>query len=265
MTRRTFALLASAASVTSVVRGAESAKDRGRQLADKVILALGGDAFRNMRTRTEIGRAYSFYRDQLSGLAVARIYTKYEKPDEGSGLREVQRQVFGKKLDDAVLFKADDAYEVTYRGAKPLPDDRVKQFRESTLHDVFYILKERMMEPGVEFEAAGSDVIENQSVQSLDIFDSENRQVRVWLNATSLLPIKQRFRRWDPTVNDWREEVTRFSKYREVTNGVMWPYATDRERDTEKIFEMYSEQVKIDEQLPDSMFELPNGIKILKK
>ena len=46
-----------------------------------MIYALGGDAFRNMRTRTETGRAYSFYREQLSGLSVARIYTKYLAPD----------------------------------------------------------------------------------------------------------------------------------------------------------------------------------------
>ena len=45
----------------------------------------------------------------------------------------------------------------------------------------------------------------------------------------------------------------------------MWPHATARERDTEKISEMRSEHVTVNDSLPDSMFELPNGIKILKK
>ena len=85
------------------------------------------------------------------------------------------------------------------------------------------------------------------------------------MNSDTFLPSKQRFYRWDPIINDRREEVTRYSKYRDAGNGVMWPYATERERDTEKIFELYSEKVTVDDQLPDSMFELPNGIKILKK
>ena len=45
----------------------------------------------------------------------------------------------------------------------------------------------------------------------------------------------------------------------------MWPYATERERDTEKIFQLYSERVTVDDTLPDSLFELPRGITILKK
>jgi hypothetical protein len=269
MTRRSFALSLTGAP-GAVAFGADTTKDRGRQLVDKIIYALGGDAFRNMRTRTEIGRAYSFYREQLTGLSVARIYTRYRNSglaseNDATALHESQRQVFGKKQDDAVIFFPTEAYEVTFRGAKPLADDRVKQFRETTLHDVFYILRARLNEPGVEFEAGEKDVVENQPVQLLDIYDAEDRKTRVWINSDTFLPVKQSFRRWDPVIKDWRDEVTRYSKYREVTNRVMWPFATERERDTEKIFEMYSESVTVDDPLPDSFFQLPNGIKILKK
>jgi hypothetical protein len=264
MTRRTFALSLAGASA-GLAFAAETPKDRGRQLVEKIIDALGGDAFRNMRTRTETGRAYSFYREQLTGLSLARIYTRYQDAGDASGLRESQRQVFGKKQDDAVIFLSTEAYEVTFRGAKPLADDRVKQFRETTLHDVFYVLRERVHEPGVEFEADEKDVIENQPVQILDIYDAEDRKTRAWINSDTFLPVKQSFRRWDPIIKDWRDEVTRYSKYREVTNRVMWPFATERERDTEKIFEMYSEKVTVDDPLADNLFQLPNGIRILKK
>jgi hypothetical protein len=255
MTRRTFALSLAA----STAMAAETAKERGRRLLDKVLAGLGGEAFRNMQTRTEIGRASSFYRDKVTGYSPARIYTKYL--DTG----QLQRQVFGKKLEDAILFAENVAFEVTYRGAKPLADDRFKQYREATLHDVFYILRQRISEPGLEFEGAGIDVIENQPVETLDIFDSENRNVRVWVNSDTFLPVKQRYQRWDATINDRREEITHYSRYRKVGNGVMWPYDTQRERDTEKNFEMFSDHVTVDDPFNDSMFELPNGIRILKK
>lgn len=262
MTRRTFAL-SLAACYPAAVRG-ETALERGRRMIDKAIYGLGGDAFRNMQTRTETGRAYSFYRDRLTGLSVARMYTKYLPHDSGGFIREVQRQAFGKKEDDAVIFTTKEAYEVTYRGAQPLTAERLEQFRNTTLHDIFYILRERIDEPGMQFEAHGPDVVENQPVETVEIYDSENRNVTVWLNADTFLPVKQRFRRWDPAIKDRREEVARYSKYRDIGNGFMWPYATERDRDSEKIFQFYSERVSVNDALKDSLFELPNGVKILK-
>lgn len=261
MTRRQFTGTLLAAPVLR----AQTSKARGKQLCDKIIYALGGDALRFMHTRTETGRAYSFYREELSGLAVARIYTKYLGPESQGAIRMTQRQVFGKKQEDAVLFTTDEAYDVTYRGAKPLQDDRVNQFHETTLQEVFYILRERLDEPGVELEASGADIVENQPVERLEIYDAKDHHVQVWVNSTTFLPVKQRFKRWDPVIKDQREEVTRYSKYREINNGVMWPFETERERDGEKIFQLFSEHVSVDDPLADSMFELPRGIKILKK
>jgi len=247
----------------------ETSLERGRRIVEKTINALGGDAFRNMQTRTEIGRAYSFYHEQLSGLSVARLYTKYLPADDSrSGppeLRLVERQVLGKKQEDAIILTQKEGYEVTFRGAKPLTEDRISQFRESTLHDFLYILRERANEPGLDFEARGADVTENQPVETLDVFDRENRTVTVWINSDSWLPAKQRYYRWDPIIKDRREELTRYSRYREAGNGVMWPHSIARERDTEKIFEMYSEEVKVDQPLAESLFELPRGIKMLSK
>lgn len=260
MTRRVFALSLIAGSLA-----AESPKDRGRRVIDKTIEALGGDAFRGMRTRTEGGRAYSFYREQISGLSVALIYTKYIEPDGKTPVYQLEREVLGKKREDAVIFTTNDAYDVTYRGARPLSDDQINRYRETTLHDTFYILRERLAEPGIEFASAGADVVENQPVEIVDIFDSADRNVRVWINSDTFLPAKQRFYRWDPIINDRHEEVTRYAKYRDAGQGVMWPYSIERERDTEKVYQMFSDHVTINDQLPDSMFELPNGIKMLKR
>ncbi len=89
MTRRTFAL----SLLSAPAFAAETAKEKGKRLIGQVIDGLGGDAFRNMRTRTEYGRASSFYRDQLTGYSVTRIYTKYLDPDAGTGpsLENAQR------------------------------------------------------------------------------------------------------------------------------------------------------------------------------
>jgi hypothetical protein len=133
------------------------------------------------------------------------------------------------------------------------------------LHDVFYILRMRLDEPGFAAEAGGTEVIENQSVEKIDFFDAANRNVTAWFHHTTLLPVRQRFQRFDPLINGKREELTRYSKFRDAGDRVQWPFAIERERDGEKIFQMFSEQVKVGEPLDGKLFELPPGITILKK
>ena len=45
----------------------------------------------------------------------------------------------------------------------------------------------------------------------------------------------------------------------------MWPYNLQRERDGERIFQLYSEQVTINDDLTDSLFTLPLDMKVLER
>jgi len=45
----------------------------------------------------------------------------------------------------------------------------------------------------------------------------------------------------------------------------MWPFTVHRERNGEKIFEMYSDTVVVNQGLKDDLFTLPASMKILPK
>ncbi len=175
------------------------------------------------------------------------------------------RDARGKKQDDVILYTDGTGYEITFRGARPLPDPTIKQFRVATLHNVFYILRQRLDEPGLLFDSRGSDFLDNRPVEIVDITDANNDLVTVYFDQLNKLPLRQLYTRRDPIDNTKLEEVTVYNKYRDVGGGVMWPFAIRRERNGEKIFEMYSESVEINQDLKDSMFTLPPGLKILPK
>ena len=247
----------------AVPLGAETDQQRGKRVVDEAVAALGGDNFLGMTDRVESGRAYSFYREQLSGLSIAKIYTRY-RPVPGAKLQVEEREAFGKKEDASVLFMPDgEGYELTYRGARPLAPDRLERYYDTTMHNVFYILRCRLHEPGLIFESKGSDVIDNMPVEIVDITDSRNETTTVYFHQSTKLPVRQVFYRRDPKTRERDEEMTLFSKYRNI-NGVQWPQAIQRERNGEKIFVMYSDSVEIDKALPDSVFTLPEGVKKLK-
>ena len=241
-------------------------QERGKKLVDEALAALGGKNFLAMQDRVETGRAYSFYRERLSGLSIAKIYTRYLPGAPEPGTLDVrERQAFGKDEESAVLFTGGEGYEITFRGARPLPEDVLARYQDTTLHNIFYILRERLGEPGLVAESRGKDIMDNQPVEILDITDTENRMVTVYFNQNTQLPIRQVFFRRNPVTKDRDEEVTLFSKYRDVGGGVMWPFAIQRERNGEKIFQIYSDSVAINKGLRDDLFTLPANMKILGK
>ncbi len=235
---------------------------RAKKAIDDAVAALGGRRFLAMQDRVESGRAYSFYRDQISGLSIATIYTQYIAPPPGKtgqelGLRE--REVFGKNEEYGyVLFRENGAWEVTYKGPRALEDDRAERYLRTTLNDVLYILRMRLDEPGMSFDWKGSDVVENQPVNIVDIIDSENRVVTVCFGQSSKLPVRQTMVWRDPKTHDRNEEITRYAIYREE-GGVQWPQQIARERNGEKIYQIFSDFVLIDPGLSDAVFAVPTG------
>ena len=247
---------------------AETRQERGKRVVDEALAELGGDRFLAVKNRVEAGRVYSFYREELAGLAVAKIYTRYvslpEKP-KPEFIAVQERQVFGKDERSAILFTGEQGYEITFRGARPLRDEVVERFKMSTVLDVFYILRQRMGETGLIIESQGSDIYLNQPVEIVDITDSDNRVVTVYFHRSTKLPIRQVFYRRDAKTRDRIEEDTEYGKYRDVGGGVLWPYYMLRKRDGERVYQIFSETVSINQELSENLFTLPARIKILKK
>jgi hypothetical protein len=235
---------------------------RAKKAVDDAVAALGGQRFLTMQDRVESGRAYSFYRDKISGLSIATIYTEYvslppDKTGKDLGVRE--REVFGKNEEYGyTLFRENGAWEVTYKGPRDLDDDRVERYHRTTLNDVLYILRMRLDEPGMIFDWKGSDVVENQPVNMVDITDSENRVVSVYFSQSSKLPVRQTMVWHDPKTHDRNEEVTRYSRYREE-GGVQWPQQITRDRNGEKIYQIFSDFVLINPGLSYAVFAVPTG------
>jgi len=263
-----FTVLMLSFATAALGQGTAASPNKGKQIVDDALAALGGRAFLEMKDRVESGRAYSFYNDELRGLARAKIYTRYltrpePTPPNFFGIRE--RFAMGKDEDVFVLLNEEGSFEITYRGAKPAPQEQYDRDRESRFHNVLYIFRQRLTEPGMTFEFQRTDIFENQPVNIVDIIDSENRVVTVYFHQLTKLPVRQQYIRRDPRTKDRIEEVTVFTKYRDVGGGVQWPFTIRRERNGQKIFEMFAEQVLINQGLVDDIFLVSGNIKILTK
>jgi hypothetical protein len=242
---------------------AETAEQRGKRIIDEAVAALGGDKFLSVEDRVEEGRAYSFYRDRLTGLAKAKISVRYLSGAPKDGVAQRERQAFGKDEDYLILFTEDKGYQVTYRGAKPLPEERLQRYLESTRRNILYILRHRLKEPGMIFEGKGADVWQNNPVEIVDITDADNNVVTVYFSRNTKLPMYQSYTLRDPKTKDRDVFSTAFAKYRDVGGGVQWPFHIRSERNGEKTFEMFADNVAINQSLTDNEFTLSASMKLL--
>lgn len=244
---------------------AETRQEQGKRLVFESLQALGGDAFLKMRNLTQAGRAYAFYRQNLSGLAV---FTRYDdfgpmRDDAPADWLPVSRRdIYTEKGDYYALFKNGQGWEVTFRGARPLPAERVEQYRDSMRRNYFYFLRYRLDEPDLYFYYKGTEIINNVPTDAIDISDRDGESITVYLRMSDHLPVQQVYLRRDPKTRIPYEEKSIYSKYRAV-DGVTLPWNIRQERDGEKIFEFFGNAAQINQQLDASLFELGKEVPVL--
>lgn len=253
------------AMLSAVPLGAETLQEKGQQLIRQCLDAVGGQRFLGMRDKVARGRAYQFYDSRLSGLAIVTIYTRYDpkpsSPEPGwIGIRE--RRDYGKNADYSFLFADGKIFDITFRGARPLPEARLREYQDRLRRDIFYILKYRTDEPGMIYESAGSELVENQETEKVRITDSNNAAVTIYLHKFSHLPVRLEYMNRDPKTREVSHEVTSYSRYRSAS-GVQLPANTQAWRDEEKIAESFLEEIEINKNLNDSLFTLKKGVKVL--
>jgi hypothetical protein len=246
---------------------AQSIQEKGRQLVDEMIEALGGEQFLDVENTVEKGRVFSFYQSQVNGLSRATIYKNYlplpDDPDPRT-LHLRERQGFGDEERWYYLITEDDAWEVTYRGARPMAADTVERLHDNRMRDVFYTLLRRRNEDGIIFEERGTEVMNNRPTVKLDITDSENRVVTVWLHYSTKLPLRMSYQTRDEN-NVPHEDVVYYDKYNDAGGGVMLPMIIQRERDGERSFALFAESVSVNEQGLEEKWELPEGVSELER
>lgn len=243
---------------------AQTKQDMGKQLLEQALEALGGDAFLQIRTLHQVGRAYAFYHENLRGLAVMNLYQQFEPmpPSHEAGWLPIsRREVYTEEGDYYSLYQNGKGWEVTYQGARPLPEDRQVRYRDSARRDIFFMLRYRLDEEGMYFYHKGLEIVDNTPTDAVEVFDAEGLGVTFNFRRSDHLPVQQRYQQRDPQTGIPEDVREILSRYR-TTGGVTLPWNLRVERDGEKVFEFFGRSAEINAKIPPDTFGLA-GIKIL--
>jgi len=257
---------AGAAPAFSAAARSQTRQEKGRELVMRALDALGGDAFLDIRTENTIGRAYSFYRAQVGGLARITVYDRYEpmQPNMPEDWLPVSRkEIYTEKGDYYALFKNGEGWEVTFQGARPLPPDVMQRYRLRVRRDFLYFLRYRLNEKGLYFYHPGMEIVDNLPTNAVEITDYEGETITVYLRQSDGLPHQSRYLRRDPKTRVPYEEKTIWSKFRPAANGAILPWNVRRERNGEKTFEQFASEVQDNVEQPAGTYQLPTDAEIL--
>ena len=128
--------------------GSENKQQRGRQVLDETLKALGGERFLAMKDRVETGRVYSFYREQLSGLSRAVIYTRYltapDPPEPGKIYVRERQSLQTERRTTPFSSAKKRAGRSPFAARQAFARHSLARYLDATPRNIFYILKYRL-------------------------------------------------------------------------------------------------------------------------
>jgi hypothetical protein len=219
--------------------------DQAEQIFDRMIEAMGGEAFLRVTEIYGRGRIYSFNRGDLSSPGERFVY--YAK------LPGKERIEFGKKGNIAYVNSGEEGWELDRQGIREQTPEAIDDFRESNRRDIHNILRVRARGERVKFYLMGRQFVDNHRVHVLELVDERNESVQLYVDANTHLPLQLRYRKRDPLTREWLDVVEYYGKYITV-QGIKTAMHLSRTRGKVRELEVYFSEIRYNSGIPDSLF-----------
>jgi len=245
----------------------QTQEQRGRQLLDQMIAALGGPAWLSRHTSSEFGRTAAFFRGAPTGQTidfteVRQLHTATQPPLERIGFLTDKSIILpGKKIDVVQIWTADNGYELTYKGKSTLPKEQVEDYLRRRSHSLEAVVFTWLKAPGVIVIAEGTSMVERHLADKLTVLSDNNDAVTIELDVTSHLPLARTFQWRNQQFQDHDEDREEYDDYHDF-GGLPTPLTLSRYRNGDLVNQRFLSKVDYNAPLPPDTF---NPEVILKK
>jgi len=171
----------SMAAVAAQDPNAKKAKD----LLQKMITALGGQAFLTYQTMTQEGRTYSFFQGRPNS-AGNPFWRFWKFPDK-------DRVELTKDRDVVYIYTGDQGYEVTYKGTAAMERKDLEDYLLRRKYSLDNIVRVWMKDPATLVLYEGSGIADQQFVENVTLVNKENDSVTIGIDPNTGLPLKKTY------------------------------------------------------------------------
>jgi hypothetical protein len=218
---------------------------KARELLDKCVRAMGGDAFLRFRTLTTRGRTFAISDEQTSGLAPFESVVVF--PDK-------RRFSYGKSKPVVLINDGDKQWEVDSYGVTSQTLEQVRRWKFTNYYGIENLLRLRIREPGFLAQDGGVDFVNNLPARVLDMVDSQQVQIKLFLDRNTFLPLQISYTVPNPKAEEQDEFADVYGDYRQV-QGAQTPMHISRFLNGERVGEIFRNSAQYDQSYPPDYFQ----------
>ncbi len=243
----------------------EESAAKGRQVVQKVIAALGGQAYLNVHDTQCDGREAQFGTvGTLMGFTLFRDIWLLPDKNRVEYFTKGEHTILGFLMgaDDLLIthggamitvFSGNEGWVLDKSGVSNQPDDLIKNFDEQLMTDMNNMLRKRMNEPGVDVEYGGTDLIDLKEAEWIDFTDSDHREMRLGIDKYSHLPLRWVIATRNPETRERSETTTSYTQYL-LQDGVKTPLSIELSRNDRKVSQTFLSSCKYNADLTPQLF-----------
>jgi hypothetical protein len=224
-----------------------ASQDTGRETLNKMIEALGGQAYMNLHDSYKDGRYGRFHNEVMVGGAVYFYYWRW--PDD-------ERYELTKERDVVNVYVGDKAWEAIYRGSReldPTKDENLQLFMTRRRYALEKILRQWLNAPGTIVLDEGATLANNQMAQRITIINAQNESVSILVSPNTHLPIQKSFTIRDPKSKERDQEDEIYDNWRMI-QGINTPFSVVVRHNGQIVRQQYLSNASYNNHPPDSYF-----------
>jgi hypothetical protein len=223
----------------------EQSAAKAKIILSQAIEALGGTTYLNVHDATCTGRISTFdHGGEMTGLGKFIDYTEPPSKDRQENLP---------KRNIIQVFNGDKGWDLDRGGVTEAPTADLMQFREDVAKDLDNILRHRIHEPDMILRYGGSDIVDLEQADWVEMVDGENRTIRIAVAVKTHLPIRKTVETRDARTQRKSTETEYFSNYHPI-GGVETAFQMTRERNGSKVFQVFFDKCDYNTSLSDDLF-----------
>ena len=223
---------------------------QAKTVIDEGIKALGGETYLSIRDREQQGRGYSFHHGRPNGEG-ALFWSFTEFPDK-------ERVEITKERDIAELYMGNKAWEITYKGPRPIEPKDLDDYLRRRHFSLDTVLRTWVNDPGVVLLYIGMAVAAQHPATQITLINAQNESVDLYFDNDTHLPVKKSFSWRDPVDKQKNLEEEIYENYRQVS-GVMAPYNLTRYFNGDMASQCFLNSVTINQGIDEAMFNPKSG------
>ena len=215
--------------------GADPTDAIARGLLALLILGLGGDAWLHRKNTLMEGRISAFFQGKPTGDITNFISLSTPTTAAGPGLERLE---YGKHHDVFSIFSGREAWEITFRGKRPIPEEQASDYFRRRDHSLDEVVQVWMNDPGTIFVAEGQQMAESHLADQITLITAANDSITLQLDTGTHLPLRRLFEWRDPVYKDKNHEIEDYDDYH-IIDGIATPFTVTRVHNGDIVSQRY--------------------------